>query len=198
MKVREVSSIDSLFKRLRSVSRDECEGAWRTLYEQNFEAIYRLVCSLGIEPFEAEDVVQRVFLVAYRRILEMVDVENPPAWIRGIAVKVVAEYRRWRKVRRLKQWLLKSSEEAGAVRAASPERMIIVDETQACVHKILAKMNPKLSAALILHELEDHSLEEVAQILAVPVNTVRSRKRLARQEFERLWMKYYRGEEDHG
>lgn len=166
------------------------EYAWRSLYDESFNSIYRYVCCSGILPGDVEDVTQRVFLVAYRRIRESTKVENPKAWLRGIATRVISEHQRWRRVRRLKSWLLRSTVDASTQTPRTPEGAFASAEAQHLVRAVLARMRPKLREVLVLLDLDEHSPQEVALILRIPVNTVRSRKRLARQEFLRLWRKH--------
>jgi RNA polymerase sigma-70 factor (ECF subfamily) len=165
---------------------------WRSLYDDSFDAIYRLVFSLGVPAGEIEDVVQRVFFVAYRRLQELQDqVHHPRAWLRGIAVRVVCEHRRWRRVRQVKSWLLRATVDASAEeRSTTPEDLAHVAEARRLVHDVLDRMSPKLRDVLVLLEIEECPVQEVAAILEIPKNTVRSRKRLAREEFERLWRRH--------
>jgi RNA polymerase sigma-70 factor (ECF subfamily) len=174
------------------VSAAEREQIWRTLYDESFDSIYRLVFSLGVPAEEIEDVVQRAFLVAYRRLQESEsEVSHPHAWLRGIAVRVVSEHRRWRRVRRVKSWLLRATLDAStSERSTTPEDDAHLAQARQLVHKVLARMSPKLRDVLVLLELEECPVQEVATILQIPANTVRSRKRLARQEFERLWRRH--------
>ena len=182
------SVIDSLAEeaRLRSPSEADRNQAWRILYDEQFEVIYRLVRRSGVLPAEAEDVAQRVFVRAHERLLEVEDVQSVRAWLRGIAVRVVSEHHRWRRIRRLKEWLLRASAEAVAP-PPSPEQEAEAARVQAEIGAVLARMSAKLRAVLVLSDLEELGPTEVAEILAIPVNTVRSRRRLAREEFRRLW-----------
>jgi RNA polymerase sigma-70 factor (ECF subfamily) len=175
------------------------ECVWRSLYDESFDTIYRLAFSLGVPAGEIEDVVQRVFLVAYRRLRELQDeVHHPRAWLRGIAVRVVCEHRRWRRVRRVKRWLLQTTVDASAEeRSTTPEELAHVAEARQMVHRVLNRMSPKLRDVLVLLEIEECPVQEVATILRIPGNTVRSRKRLARAEFERLWRRHVGREEPH-
>lgn len=179
----------------------EREQIWRTLYDESFDSIYRLVFSLGVSPEEIEDVVQRAFLIAYRRLQELSEsgVNHPRAWLRGIAVRVVSEHRRWRRVRRVKSWLLRATIDASTQeRSITPEDDARAAQARQLVHRVLARMSPKLRDVLVLLELEECPAQEVATILKIPANTVRSRKRLARQEFERLWRRHVGEGELHG
>jgi RNA polymerase sigma-70 factor (ECF subfamily) len=170
-----------------AIEGDSHELAWRALYDDQFKAIYRLVLSLGLPEADAEDVVQRTFLTAHRRLREGLAVESLAAWLRGIAVKHVREHRRWSRVRRVKHWLLRSTIETSLEAPVTPESDVSDDQTRREVWRVLDRMSDKLREVLVLAELEDRSLSEIASILAVPLNTVRSRRRLARERFEELW-----------
>jgi RNA polymerase sigma-70 factor (ECF subfamily) len=172
---------------LRSDQLDEREAAWRELWNHHYHRIYRLAARFGVEPAEVEDVVQRAFVVAYRRIREVDDVRDPLAWLRGITVRVVAQHRRWRAVRRAKRWLLRDTQEAAREPVITPERSVIAAEDIAAVRRVLGKLSPKLRDALVMCDIEELRPGEAAEILGVSVNTVRSRRRLARERFTQLW-----------
>ena len=173
---------------LRSKSATERDRAWRVLYQEHVDRIYRMVCRFGVEPGEVEDITQKTFIIAHQRMQEVESVENVGAWLRGIAVKVIGHHRRWSGVRRVKRWLVQATfgDEAAAP-PDTPEEGVASQEDQAKVRAVLEEMSPKLREVLVLTEIEDCQPAEVAQILGIPVNTVRSRKRLAKEEFQRLW-----------
>jgi RNA polymerase sigma-70 factor, ECF subfamily len=170
---------------LRSIDLSDRERAWRELYAQYFDSIYRLVCRFGVPMTDVEDITQSVFVRAHKRVQEVAEVRDVGAWLRGIAVRAVAEHLRWRRVRRVKQWLVRASAETQAVR--TPEAQAASAQAERLVGEVLAEMSGKLRSALVLLDIEECSLEEAAQILGIPLNTVRSRRRLAREQFERLW-----------
>jgi RNA polymerase sigma-70 factor (ECF subfamily) len=173
---------------LRSSSVDERDEAWRELYDGEFERVYRLACRFGVPLAEVEDVAQQVFLVAYRRMTGGEAVQNVRAWLRGVTVKVVADHHRWRRVRRLKHWLVEAIyDDAGAEPAASPAVQIEQARRIAEVGEVLRRLSPKLRSVLVLSDIEECSLAEVAEAVGAPINTVRSRRRLAREAFQREW-----------
>jgi RNA polymerase sigma-70 factor (ECF subfamily) len=177
---------------LRSKSASERDRAWRVLYEEHVERIYRLVCKFGVEPGEVEDVTQKTFVIAHQRLQEIDDVENVGAWLRGIAVKVIGHHRRWHRVRRLKSWVVQATfGEDAKPPPMTPEGGVASQEEQGRVRSILAEMSPKLREVLVMTEMEECQPAEVAEVLGIPVNTVRSRKRLAKEEFQRLWGERY-------
>jgi RNA polymerase sigma-70 factor (ECF subfamily) len=172
---------------LRSASRDERDQAWRELYDDEFERVYRLACRFGVPGAEVEDVAQQVFLVAYRRLGEVEAVQSVRAWLRGITVKVVADHHKWRRVRRIKQWLVQAVYDDAAADIATPA--IEVEQAQAMeeIGDVLRRLSPKLRSVLVLCDIEGCSLSEVADAVGAPVNTVRSRRRLAREAFQSEW-----------
>lgn len=175
--------------RLRSVSAAERDQAWRALYDREFERVYRLAYRFGVPGAEVEDVAQQVFLIAYRRIGEVEPVVNVHAWLRGITVKVVADHHRWRRVRRLKQWLVDAFYDDAGSGAATPAAQVEHAEVAEEIADVLRRLSPKLRSVLVLCDVEGCSLAEVAETVGAPVNTVRSRRRLAREAFQSEWMR---------
>jgi RNA polymerase sigma-70 factor, ECF subfamily len=159
---------------------------WRALYHEHFDGIYRFVCYLGVPLSEAEDLTQGVFMRVRARIGDVAGVQSMKGWLRGIALRVVAEHRRWQRVRRVKQWLVQVALEPSASEPA-PEESAVASEEQRAVHEVLSHMSPKLREVLVLCDLEESVPEDVAAVLAIPVGTVRSRRRLAKEQFQRLW-----------
>jgi RNA polymerase sigma-70 factor (ECF subfamily) len=174
-------------QQLRSASKPEREAAWRAVYDEHFAGVYRLACRFGVPLADVEDVTQRAFVIAHRRIEEIDEVRNVGAWLRAIVVRVVADHRRWQRVRRVKHWVLRTSAEVAHVQIPTPEHEVAAREAQALVARVLSRMSPKLRDVLVLLELEQLELAEAAETLAIPANTVRSRRRLAREQFLRVW-----------
>ena len=106
---------------MRTESEQTREQAWRSFYREHFDALYRLVCCLGASSAEAEDLTQQVFVVVHRKIMAGGDIQYPKAWVRGIAVRVVSDHRKWRNVRKVKQGLLESTSNAQRSGPLTPE-----------------------------------------------------------------------------
>jgi len=161
---------------------------WAALYERHFDDVYRLIRRGGVIDADADDVAQRVFLRVHDLLASGVvsEVVNPLGWLRAITIRVVSEHHRFWRIRRVKHWVLELT--ASLIpRSETPEQNLAVTRDQARVAQILAQMSPKLRDVLVLSELEDLELNEVAMILDIPKNTVRSRRKLARDQFARLW-----------
>ncbi len=166
-----------------SVAQDELD--WNEFYPRQFDRIYRLILRSGVPTLDAEDLVQQTFLVAHRRMNQGIEIENPGAWVRAVALKVVADYYRWRKVRRLKTWLLPYLPGVVPERSDDPEAEASNSQLQEQITTALAQLSPKLRDAFVLLEVEQLSLDEAALILNAPSNTLRSRRRLALEALRR-------------
>ncbi|MBK9033475.1 MAG: sigma-70 family RNA polymerase sigma factor [Myxococcales bacterium] len=166
-------------------------AAWAALYERHFDDVYRLVRRAGVSAAEAEDVTQRTFLRVHALLAHTPEVVHPLAWLRAITVRVVSEHHRFWRLRRMKRWVVEGA--ALLARVATPAEHFATHQAQDQVADVLTRMSPKLRAVLVLAELEELAPSEVAAILGIPVNTVRSRRTLARAQFTELWQRRHGG-----
>ncbi len=178
---------------LRSSDELERTRAWRRLYDSEFQRAYRLILRSGVDPSDAEDLAQRAFVIVHRRLSEgdnvcnVGAVRNVGAWVRGIVLKVVSEHYRWRKVRRLKNWLLPDVAGTSPGEVPNPESEAASLQQRARIAEVLGGMSHKLRDVLVLTEIEGLGPQEAAEVLGCPTNTVRSRRRLALEDFRRRW-----------
>ena len=165
-------------------------AAWEEIYAAHFADMHRLIWNCGVTESEAEDLAQRVFVIAYERIHEIQELTTVGGWLRGIALRVVKGHRRWRRVRRVKDWVVRV-EAPVPLAAPAPDDVAENRERIEQVRGVLDAMKPKLRDVLALCDLSGLDVAEAAETLGVPVNTVRSRRRLAREQFGRLWRQRY-------
>jgi RNA polymerase sigma factor (sigma-70 family) len=160
------------------------------LYQAHFETVMRFILRFGICRHDAEDLAQRVFMVAYRRSGDPEGIESPEAFLRAVTVRVIHEHFRWWKVRRAKSWLVEHSWAGRDEDAVDPERNLLAGESLEEVRSVLRKMSEKLRDAFVLLDIEGIPIRDAAEILGVPINTLRSRHGLAREEFKRLYARF--------
>jgi RNA polymerase sigma-70 factor (ECF subfamily) len=169
------------------VAEERDAGAFCRLYEEHFDEVHGLVCRYGVGPGDALDLTQQVFSVALRHKQSLDELTAPRSWLRAIVVRIVHDHYRFLRVRRLKAWLVEHSWAGRAVDERTPEAGTLENETRARVRAVLERMSTKLRDTLVLVELEELDPQEVAKLLVISHNTLRSRRRLARAEFARLW-----------
>ncbi len=168
-------------------SPDEENGrskAFIELYQSNVEYVWRAARRLGLQPTEADDVVQETFISALRFGGSFTSRSAERAWLFALLYNVAQHH--WRRRRR---WAAKN--EAGvdldglpAPTAGAPDKRAETTETVRIFEEILACLEPERRAVLILAELEERPVSEIAEILGINVNTATSRLRLARQQVE--------------
>jgi RNA polymerase sigma-70 factor (ECF subfamily) len=153
----------------------------RALYEAEERFVRRVVVRLAGPSHDVEDLVHDVFEVALRRIGAFEGRSAPRTWLYGIAVRVVAGWRRRRRLRRF----LGLEEAPEPADPTTPAQWFECREQAERVYRILDEMGDKKRAVFILHEIEGLSGEAIASTLGCPLKTVWTRLFHARREFAR-------------
>jgi len=141
------------------------------LYQACYRRLVAQLYAFTHDLVEAQDVVQEAFARALARPRGLSDVENPEAWLRTVAINVIR--RRWRR-RRLLDTILLRDRPVTRVTEPGPE------PDNADLRAALAQLPRPFREVIVLHYLADLAVEEVAQVLDVPVGTVKSRLSRAR------------------
>jgi RNA polymerase sigma-70 factor, ECF subfamily len=159
-------------------------SAFRTLYDEQVDFVWRNLRRLGVSPAEVDDRTQEVFVVAHRRWEGFLDQgHGPRAWLFQIVLRVVSDARRHRR---------RHPEDAdGGVaesrRSEPPRQLTDMARKEALeqLDRALGTIDVARRAVLVLHEIEEMTAPEIAKAMGLPLNTVYSRLRVAREELER-------------
>jgi len=128
----------------------------------------------------ASDIVQEVWLAAFRKIGQLKSPESFRTWLYRIAhAKVVTTIRKELRTRRLQD-----DSENCAPRPV-PNEQDQIDQIE-LVHWALQQISPEHREVLSLRFLEAMSLDGIAEVLAVPRGTVKSRMYYAKQAFGKI------------
>lgn len=171
---------------------------FEAVYEELFDFVWRSARRLGVAEAAVDDVVQEVFLVVHRRLGGFEGRSSIKTWIFAIALRVVAD---WRRTQRRKGGLASLDQIApdGEVldeRACCPAGALEQAEAVRLLHRLLDELDDDKRTVFVLAELEQTTAPEIAEILAIPLNTVYSRLRVARLEFEKALARH-RARETH-
>jgi RNA polymerase sigma-70 factor (ECF subfamily) len=148
------------------------------VYGGYFRAIWRTLRRLGVPPSQLDDAAQDVFVVVHRRLPEF-DGRSLRGWLYAIAVRVASDYRRGR-ARQNGVPLSESLVDPGL----DPGRSRELQESVQLLHTLLGELEEPKRAVFVLGELEELRVPEIAEALGQNLNTVYSRLRAARAEFE--------------
>jgi len=160
----------------------------RKLVEAHFDEIGRFIRGLGVDEADVDDATQEVFLTMHRRIGELrPGVER--SFLFGTAINVAAHARRSRARRK------EEHDEQDDIRAdeLSPEDLLDERRQRERLDAVLDAMSPELRAVLVMSEINELTMREIAEILEVPAGTVASRLRRARAELESRLKRMQRG-----
>ena len=160
------------------------EQLFRNMYDAHFEFVWRNLRRLGISETEADDKTQEVFVVAYRRFDDFADRGfGPRAWLFQIALRIASDARRHRR-RHPEEPDGGAALELHSVDAPQTAELGR-KEALSRLDRALASLDVARRAVLVLHEIEEMTAPEIARALDVPLNTVYSRLRVAREELAR-------------
>ncbi len=144
-------------------------------------SVYSLVAGMVAENSEAADITQDVFLKAFRGIRGFRRGSSLKTWIYRIAIREAINHRRWFwRHHREQESLDRESDDSRMPIQIEDERGTPFDlaashEAQQAVRKALGAVPEAYRSAVILRDLEGMAYEEVAEVLAITVGTVKSR-----------------------
>jgi len=162
----------------------EAKAEFRKIYEAHFDQVWHSLRRLSVAERDLMDATQNVFVVVFRKLHEFEGRAQLRTWIFQICRRVASDYRRSAPVRRE---VVTDSVELNA-RAEQLSSAPLADEHAQRVslaRAVLDKLPEAQREVFILFELEQLSGEEIAAMLELPLGTVRSRLRLAREAFRR-------------
>lgn len=155
--------------------------AWSAIYEKHFPWLYALALKQCHGMSEAQDAVQETFVSAFLKLHQLKDPVAFPAWIRTILVRQCLKthdadtvnshgelaFRHWHN-------------------SFTEPREEEFNETK--LHNLLATLPEVLRGVLLLRYFSDwHTYEQMAEILGIPVGTVRSRLNQAKERLLQCW-----------
>ncbi|PCC75361.1 RNA polymerase sigma factor, sigma-70 family [Nannocystis exedens] len=153
--------------------------AFRELYLAEFAFVWATARRLGVPPTLLEDAVQDVFMTAFRRLDEVRFEVSARAWLHGVTRRIASRYRRT--AARLSRRL--AAVAAVPIGPADPPQDRLAAAEQ--LERLLARLGGPTRAAFEMAELYGMSGPEIAGELGIPVATVYSRVRLAREQLLR-------------
>jgi len=173
------SSEQSLVKRLTQGD----EAAWGRVFSTHRDKIYGFCLRMTRNREEAEDLSQEVFLRAVRAIGTFRGDASIKTWLYQIAhnlclTRLAAAKRDKDRALNL-TWI-------GEMTSAPPgaDASVAGDDLRKAIELALGELDPVFREAILLREVEDQSYEEIAQVTATSVNTVKTRIHRARMKLQ--------------
>ena len=151
------------------------------LLRAHFRDVWRIVRRFGVPENSADDAAQEVFIIASRRLADITPGSERP-FLFSSAVRVAANVRRSLGARR------ECAEDEALPEGVDPrpnaEALLDQKRLRQMLDRVLDELSDDLRVSFVLYELEGLSSPEIAELLGIPVGTVASRLRRAREAFE--------------
>jgi RNA polymerase sigma-70 factor (ECF subfamily) len=155
------------------------------IYRDHFKFVWSMARYMGVDPLALDDVVQDVFVIIFERLYTLEHPEALRSWIYGIVRRVVGAHRRLQRNLLIRTATACTEPESIHSETLSPELKTEQSERAKQLWRIIETIDQQKREVFVLAELEDMSAPEIAEVLSIPLNTVYSRLRAARQELEK-------------
>jgi RNA polymerase sigma-70 factor (ECF subfamily) len=191
-----MTSLDAA-ERMRLPQKGASQAATRSppdfdaVYREHFRFVWRVARRLGVEPAFLDDVVQEVFVVVHRRLPDFEGHSTLRTWLYGIVRRVGADHRR--ALRRkptagaaARAGAQGEDDDHGARAGTAPDAEARVERAEQVrlLRRLLEGLDDGKREVFVLAELEEMTVAQIAEALGENSNTISSRLRAARREFE--------------
>jgi RNA polymerase sigma-70 factor (ECF subfamily) len=158
------------------------QAAMRTLYSRHHIRVYHFLARLLCDAGSAEDILSEVFLGVWRQAGTFENRLQVSTWILSIArFKALTALGRHRDGQ-----LDEAASEMIADTAETPEQTVLHTDRDAQLRGCIAQMSREHREVIDLVYYHEKSVEEIAEIIQLPKNTVKTRTFYARKRLARL------------
>jgi RNA polymerase sigma-70 factor (ECF subfamily) len=168
---------------LIAAARDGDRAALEKLLERHQSAVYRFGMKMCGEAEDAKDVLQETLFAAARTLPEFRGASSVSTWLYTIARSFCIKQHRTSKFAPERVASLEDpSQEAQAVAdvARGPEELAVAAQVRSALQRAISSLEPMYREVLVLRDVEGLSAPEVAQVLGLSVEAVKSRLHRAR------------------
>lgn len=161
------------------------------VYQRYFSFVWACTRRMGVREHELDDVVQEVFIVIHGKLTTLEKPDSLRSWIYGIIRRTACTYHRARRTKVASAEALNSEPEMQYPEQPSPLELAEQSDQARLLWSLLEKLEPPKREVLVLAELDEMTAPEIASVLDVPLNTVYSRLRTARQALEAVLARHH-------
>lgn len=162
--------------------------AFGELILQHEKIVYHVTLRMLRHEEDAKDISQEVFLKAFKNIGNFDERSAFSTWLYRIAVNTSIDEIRRRRGKQTDSLEQELESERGRMRKQvadgeeTPEEHLLRQEKAAEIRQALDMLSPEHKAVLILRDIQGFSYEEIAEIIELPLGTVKSRISRARNQ----------------
>jgi len=158
------------------------EARVASLVGTHFDFVWQLLRRLGLPAADADDAAQQVFMIAARK-LSSIQIGRERAFLYGTVRRVLANARRGVKRRRQTE---ESTEVEAEAAPSQPDELVEQHRARALLDALLLELPEELRRVLVLAEIEQATISDIAAYEDLRIGTAASRLRRAREAFRDL------------
>jgi RNA polymerase sigma-70 factor (ECF subfamily) len=155
--------------------------AFEALYKQHAARIYSLASRMAGSPDEGEDLVQEIFLQAYRKLGSFKGDASVGTWLYRLAVNHCLDFVRSRRAKMGR--VTDTLDAAGSFEPVSPRETPLA---RLDLERAIEQLPPGCREAFVLHDVEGFDHKEVARLLGIAEGTSKSQVFKARMKLRGL------------
>jgi len=171
------------------MSSDANKSAFEALVQPHFDRLYRLAFRLTGQKAEAEDLFQELLIKAYGKLDDLVAIDEPGSWLSRVMYNLfIDEQRRFarRRMHTVEEGFLPGDGLEGFPGSDNPEANHRRYEQLKQLDAALAQLSDEHRVIVLLHDTEGYKLEEIHNLMGIPVGTVKSRLHRARARLREI------------
>jgi len=159
-------------------------AAFSLLVRRYQDRLFTALVHIASSRDEAEDVAQEAFIQAYLKLASFERQSSFYTWLYRIAFNTAISRRRRKRVETSIEQSKEAVGDEPADRGEKPHDRLMREERVDLIRRALGELSEEHRAILVLREMEGCDYEEIAEILDLPVGTVRSRLHRARLQLK--------------
>lgn len=160
------------------------EAAFERVYQHTKQDVYRTVAFLVVDRHDIHDIMNEVYMQMLKS-LPTYDRSKPfRFWLHGLVIRQTQDFKRkiWRRLR-----LIDRKKSLEIEEHPETDEQILQNETRQELLQAVQRLSAKLRPVVILRYYHNYSLEEISQLLDIPLGTVKSRHHLALKELRKTY-----------
>jgi RNA polymerase sigma-70 factor (ECF subfamily) len=156
-------------------------AAFETLYQQHAARLYTLACRMAGSPEDGEDLLQEIFLQAYRKLGSFKGDSAVGTWLYRLALNHCLDYVRSRQAK-----MHKLTETLDADASFEPTARRETPIARLDLERAVEQLPPGCREAFVLHDVEGFDHKEVGRLLGIAEGTSKSQVFKARMKLRVL------------
>lgn len=174
---------------VRFKRRTTAKQRFESIVRPHFDALYKSARRMTLSPYDAEDLLQEVFIKAYAEIDKLADMRYPRAWLLKVMYNQFIDMTRRdsRSPVELAETGVESVDpDVVATSRPGPEDAADTDQRLENVVLAMQRLGSERCALVAMHDLEGFSIAELCELTGMPEGTIKSQLHRTRQRLGQL------------